>query len=430
MNRDIENPYDRVKTRLKMRLADFVEANEELDPGRPGAQRQAAEEVLRRELQGLPDDLRQRIDLAGDATDQLIREVMDEVVGLGPLDPLLADPTLSEIMVNGPKDIYVERDGRMERIDASFRDTQHLLHVIERMLAPIGRGVNEADPLCDATLPDGSRINVAIPPIVLNGPVVTIRKKVRDWTMEEFVQLGVLSAQAAEFLQSCVRARVNIIISGGTSTGKTTLVTILSTFMPKDNRIITIENVPELELPGREHWIRMVAREGNADSRGNVPLRALVKNALRMRPDRIILGEARGGEALDVVQAMHTGHDGFITVLHANSARAALERLETMMLMSGLDLPPAACRMQIASAVDLVVHVGRFVDGSRRVETITQVHGVSQEGFELEELFVFETGDYSADGEMHGTHRYTGARPRVLSKFRLHNVQPPGWVTG
>jgi pilus assembly protein CpaF len=294
----------------------------------------------------------------------------------------------------------------------------------------VGLTVNESNPLCDAMLADGSRINVIIPPLVLNGPVVTIRRKSRAWTVHDFVTVGALSEQAAQCLETCVKAKVNVVISGGTSTGKTTLVSILSTCIPSDERVITIENVAELELLGREHWIRLVAKAANLEGRGEIPLRALVKNALRMRPDRIILGEARGGEALDVVQAMHSGHDGFITVLHANTPRSALERLETLMLMSGLDLPPTACRMQIASAVDLVVHMGRFADGSRRIAAITQVLGTSQqEGYELEDLFTFDVEGFSSDGKLQGACRYTGARPKFLAKFRLNKVEVPAWLT-
>jgi pilus assembly protein CpaF len=257
---------------------------------------------------------------------------------------------------------------------------------------------------------------------------VTIRRKLRHWSVEDYLAVNAFSEQAAEFLQACVRARVNIVFSGGTSTGKTTLVAILSAFIPHDERIITIENLSELELSGRAHWIRLVAKAPNLEGRGEIPLRSLVRNALRMRPDRIILGEARGGEALDVVQAMHSGHDGFFTVLHANSPQAALERLQTLMLVSGVGLPPFACQQQIASAVDLIVHMERFVDGSRRVSTITQVLGISPDRFELEDLFVFDVQGFSEDGRLHGLCRYTGAQPKFLRKFQHNNVPIPGWV--
>lgn len=419
--------YERLKTRLKIRLVDLLDSAHDVTRA-SAAQRQHLEESLQQALKALPDEFR-GVRLSGEEERRLVEEVIDDVVGLGPLDRLLADPSITEIMVNGPHEIFVERSGALRRIEAKFRDTPHLMTVIERMLSSAGLSVTESNPLCDGTLADGSRINVIIPPLVLNGPSVTIRTKSRSWTMEDYVKIGALSVEAAEFLRACVRAKVNMVFSGGTSTGKTTLVSILSNEIPKGERIITIENVAELELPGREHWIRLVGRSANLEGRGEVALRVLVRNALRMRPDRIILGEARGGEALDVVQAMHSGHDGVMTVLHANTARAALDRLETLMLMSGLDLPPIACRTQIASAVDLVIHIGRYADGSRRVAAITQVLGVLQDSFELEELFVFEAESFSPEGELRGSCRYTGAKPKCLAKFRLANVEVPSWVT-
>ncbi len=361
--------------------------------------------------------------------ERVLAELADEVIGLGPLEALLADPEVTEVMVNGPHQIYVERHGRLERTAATFRDSQHLMSVVERLLDSVAVSVTGSEPCVDASLPDGNRLNVIIPPVSLNGPVVTIRKRLQQWNMTGLLAEQSLSEQSAEFLKACVRARVNLVISGGTSTGKTTLVSVLSEFIPQTERIITIENVAELELPNREHWIRLVARPHNVEGRGQVSLRMLVSNALRMRPDRIILGEARGGEALDVVQAMHTGHEGVITVLHANSPQAALERLETLMLMSGLDLPPAACRMQIASALDLVVHMGRFADGSRRVSAISQVVGMTSDGFELQDVFVFEAQQFTPEGKLRGTHRYTGVPPKkLLAKFRLNNVEVPAWL--
>ena len=418
--------YERIKARLKMRLVDVLDGASNGSPA--GPERKALEDTLRQVVRSLPEEYR-AVPLSPEEETQLVQDVINEVIGFGPLDQWLSDPTISEIMVNGPHEIFIERDGRLQRVEARFRDTQHLHAVIERMLGSVGLTVNESEPICDASLPDGSRINVIIPPLVLNGPVVTIRRKSREWSMEAFIKTGAVSEQAAQFLRGCVAAKVNMVISGGTSTGKTTLVTVLSASIPRGERVVTIENVPELELANRDHWIRVVGKSANLEGRGEIPLRTLVKNALRMRPDRIILGEARGGEALDVVQAMHSGHDGFMTVLHANSARAALERLETLMLMSGLDLPPAACRVQIASAVDLIVHMGRFSDGSRRVAAITQVLGASQEGFALEDLFLFEAVGFSPEGQLQGACRYTGARPKFLEKFRLNNVEVPSWIT-
>lgn len=420
---------EQVTGRLRGRLVELL--NGMPDDRRAHVSSQVLKERLRQELRAMPvDDYRVlRISRQGEE-DRFLQKIIDETLGLSPLDRLLVDPTISEIMVNGPHEVFVERGGRLQCLDnVQFRDTQHLMAVIERLLNPLGLSVNESNQVCDASLPDGSRINVIIPPLTLNGPVVTIRRKLREWTMEEYVATLALNQQAAEFLQACVRARVNCIVSGGTSSGKTTLVSILSAFIPPHERVITIETVAELTLVNRRHWIRLVSKAPNLEGRGEIPLRTLVRNALRMRPDRIILGEARGGEALDVVQAMHTGHEGVITVLHANSPQAALERLETLMLMSGLELPPQACRMQVTSVVDLVIHLARFADGSRRIATITQVLGSSQEGFQLEDLCVFEVEGFSEEGRMRGALRYTGARPKFLQKFQLNNVPLPGWMT-
>lgn len=426
MAQDVSGIYERVKARLKMRLLDVLDGAP--DGHRAHPPRKTIEENLRQVFKALPEEYG-ALKLSPEDEERLLADVIDEVIGWGPLDRLMTDSTVTEIMVNGPHDIFVERNGRLERVDARFRDAAHLMATIERMLSTVGLAVNESDPLCDASLADGTRINIIIPPLVLNGPVVTIRTKSRSWTMDDYVKIGALSREAADFLRACVRAKVNLVISGGTSTGKTTLVSILSHDIPGDERIITIENVAELELTGREHWIRLVAKSANIEGRGEIPLRTLVRNALRMRPDRIILGEARGGEALDVVQAMHSGHDGVMTVLHANSPRAALDRLETLMLMSGLDLPPTACRVQIASAVDLVVHIGRFADGSRHIAAITQVLGSTPEGFELEDLFVFDAQGFSPEGQLRGTCRYTGAKPKCLAKFHLANMEAPAWLT-
>ena len=426
MAADASALHERIRARLKMCLVDLLDGAPQ---GRQIAQeRNALEEQLRQAVRAFVDEARAP-QLTPEEQDRLIREAITEMVGYGILDQLIADATISEIMVNGPSEIYVERDGRLERTTLAFRDTNQLMATIERMLGTVHLSVNESNPLCDASLPDGSRLNVIIPPLVLNGPVVTIRRQLREWTMRDFIATGALSEQAAEFLEGCVKSKVNMIVSGGTSTGKTTMVSILAGAIPSDQRIITIENVSELELPTRDHWIRLVAKAPNVENRGEIPLRALVKNALRMRPDRIILGEARGGEALDVVQAMHSGHDGVVTVLHGNTPRAALERLETLMLMSGLELPPAACRTQIASAVDIVIHLGRFADGSRRVAAISQVLGASQEGYMTEDLFVLDIEGFSPESQLKWTCRYTGAKPKFLSKFHSSNVPIPAWVT-
>lgn len=429
MDAKAEALYERLKTRARGRLMQLLETDTSNSHGTAHRKpdRQALQGELRRVVQQLLEDAPNA--LAAPEQERLIAEVLSDIVGLGPLDEFFTDETISEIMVNGPQEIFIERDGRIERTAASFRDAQHLRIVIERMLDAVGLAVNETEPICDASLPDGSRINVIIPPLVLNGPTVTIRRKSRDWTVSEYVRQGAVSEQAAEFLEACVRAKVNLVVSGGTSTGKTTIVSLLSSFIPAHERIITIENVAELELLGREHWVRLVGRVANMQGRGEIPLRALVKNALRMRPDRIILGEARGGEALDVVQAMHTGHDGVITVLHGNTAVAALERLETLMLMSGLDLPPEACRTQILSGVDLVIHMARFPDGSRRVEAITQPLGTNADGYQMQELFKLDVKGFNPEGQLDAALTYTGATPKFMKKFSVNNITLPAWMT-
>ncbi|MBI3010259.1 MAG: CpaF family protein [Candidatus Omnitrophica bacterium] len=414
--------HDRLKTQLKIRLAHLWDGH-----STEGQTREQLEVQLRQALQGI-SGTGQGSSLGKEEETQLIEDIIEEIVGFGPLASLLTDPTVTEIMVNGPDQIFVERNGKLQHDDARFHNINHLMMVIERILGSVGLTVNESNPLCDASLRDGSRINVIIPPLTLNGPVMTIRRRLREWTMSEFVATKALSQQAADFLQACVKAKINMVVSGGTSSGKTTLAGILSTYIPQQERVITIENVSELDLPNRQHWIRLVGRAPNLEGRGEISLRTLVRNALRMRPDRIILGEARGGEALDVVQAMHTGHDGVITVLHANSAPAALERLETLMLMSGLDLPTQICRSQIASALDIVIHMGRYADGSRRVATIAQVIGTTPIGFELQDLFIFEAQTYSEQGRLSGNHRYTGVKPKFIERFRLNNVEIPAWV--
>ena len=418
---------ERIKTKLKARLLSWRDSLPEAD--RVHANGDALEQQLRQLLQDLPQDEYRSLQIARDGEEaRFLREILYELIGVGPLEKLLSDATISEIMVNGPEEIFVERNGRLERTEMTFQDTAHLMAVIERLLSSAGVAVNEATPLCDASLADGTRINVILPPLAMNGPVMTIRRSLPEWTMEQYLTRDTLSQQAAEFLEACVKARVNLVISGGTSTGKTTLLSILSSYIPQGERVITIENVAELELPKRDHWIRLVARTPNIAGQGEVPLRSLVRNALRMRPDRILLGEARGGEALDVVQAMHIGHEGVITVLHANSPQAALERLETLMLMSGLELNQAACRTQIATALDLVIHVARYADGSRRVSSIAQVLGSSSAGFGLEEVFTFDMTGFKSTGELEGELRYTGVRPKFLQKFLLNHVAVPAWV--
>jgi pilus assembly protein CpaF len=348
----------------------------------------------------------------------LIDDVADDALGLGPLQRLLDDPTVSEVMVNGPDHIYVERHGRLQRTGVSFRSEERLRRVIERIVSRVGRRIDESSPLVDARLPDGSRVNAIIPPLAVNGSALTIRKFATDpFQTRDLVELGTISAELGEMLYACVQAKLNIVVSGGTGTGKTTLLNVLSSYIPADDRVVTIEDAVELQLQ-QEHVVRLESRPRNIEGRGEVTIRDLVRNALRMRPDRIVVGECRGGEALDMLQAMNTGHDGSLSTVHANSPRDAIARLETLTLMAGMDLPLRAVREQIASAVDLIIHITRLRDGSRRVTHVTEVIGMEGDTVTLQDAFVF---DYAAGvddtGRFLGTVNATGLRPRFTERF-------------
>lgn len=345
----------------------------------------------------------------------------DDIVGLDSILPLLKDSAISEIMINGPGNVYVERNGKLQRTDITLKDEDDIFYLIERILDHTGKSVSELNPFVDARLPDGSRVNIIIPPLSLNGPVITIRRSLKSFEMEELIQSTTLTKKAADFLIACIKSSVNIIVSGGTTTGKTTLLGLLANYIPQDERVILIENTAELSIT-REHLIRLQARPPNIENKGEVTIRDLVRNALRMRPDRILLGEARGGEALDMIQAMHTGHEGFITVIHANSPMDSLERLQTLMMMSGIDIPFYACRAQIASTVDVIIQLSRFPDGSRHIIEISQVAGMDMDRFVVEELFTFDVEGTSADGTILGELKTTGITPKFSNKIKKHNV--------
>lgn len=360
---------------------------------------------------------------------RLFEQIAADILGYGPIEPLLADETVSEIMVNGPRQVFVERRGRIEKTDVVFQDDQHVLRIIDRIISPLGRRCDESQPLVDARLPDGSRVNAIIPPLCLTGPTITIRKFARNpLTVDDLIKFGTLTPEAADFLQACVRARLNIVVSGGTGSGKTTLLNVLSSFIPSDERIVTMEDAAELQLR-QEHVITLEARPANIEGKGRVTIRDLVVNALRMRPDRIIVGECRGGEALDMLQAMNTGHDGSLTTAHSNGPRDTLARLETMVLMAGMDLPLRAIREQIASAIDLIVHQERMRDGSRRVTNITEVVGMESDTIVTQDLFVFDQSGYD-DGHIQGQLRPTGIRPRFTPKLEAANIFLPASVFG
>ena len=352
----------------------------------------------------------------------LIEDVLNEALGLGPLETWLADDSVSEIMVNSPTQVYVEREGRLERVEKAFSSAQAVLGVIERIVAPLGRHIDESSPFVDARLPDGSRVNAIIPPLALKGPCITIRKFKRDLLgADSLIGFGTLTPPMAQFLETCVKVRRNVVISGGTGSGKTTLLNVLAGYMPEQERIVSIEDAAELQLP-QEHWIQLESRPANIEGKGQITIRDLVRNALRMRPDRIVVGECRGGEALDMLQAMNTGHDGSLTTLHANSTRDALARLETMVLMSGMELPVRAIREQIASAVNVILQQTRFADGSRKVTAISEVSGMEQDVITLQDIFRFKQEGFDDQGVVVGRFVATGFVPRFYDDLQQRGI--------
>ncbi len=355
---------------------------------------------------------------------RLAQEIADDILGYGPIEPLLRDPTLSEVMVNGPKDIWVEKSGKLVKVDTTFTDEAHLRRTIDKIVARIGRRVDESSPMVDARLPDGSRVNAVIPPLALDGSSLTIRKFSADpFTVDDLITFGTLTAQAAELLEACVKGRLNILVSGGTGAGKTTTLNILGGFIPQDERIVTIEDAAELRLV-QDHVVRLESRPSNIEGKGEVNIRDLVRNSLRMRPDRIIVGEIRDAAALDMLQAMNTGHDGSISTAHANTPRDALARVETMVMMAGMDLPIRAIREQIASAVDLVIQQSRLKDGSRRITHITEVIGMEGDIITLQDVFLFDTAAGMDDqGKYRGSLRSTGLRPRFMERLADNGVK-------
>jgi len=361
---------------------------------------------------------------------RVAQEIADDILGYGPLEPFLRDDSVTEIMVNGAEDVYIERQGRLERTSVAFTDDNHVLRIIDRIVSQIGRRVDEGSPMVDARLPDGSRVNAIIPPLSLRGPTLTIRKFSRDpYTLADLASFSALTPAAATFLAACVRGKVNILISGGTGSGKTTLLNALSGFVPGNERIVTIEDAAELQLQQR-HVVSLEARPPNIEGEGEVRIRELVRNALRMRPDRIIVGEVRGAETLDMLQAMNTGHEGSLTTIHANTPRDALHRLEMLVLMGGVELPLRAVREQIASAFDLIIHLVRLIDGSRRVSKITEVFGLEGDVVTLQDLFITrgvdEEGYANSRSSLLGPLRSTGLRPNFLEKLSTHGVDIPG----
>jgi pilus assembly protein CpaF len=360
---------------------------------------------------------------------KLFEQIVAEILGYGPLEQFLTTEGITEIMVNGPKDIYIERGGKIHRVNARFENDEHLMRIIERIVAPLGRRIDEGSPMVNARLPDGSRVNAVIPPISLMGPILTIRIFAKiPLTVDNLIEFGTITGEAIEFLKAAVIARVNMIVSGGTGSGKTTTLNIFSGYIPDDERIITIEPAAELQLR-QEHVVTLEARPPNLEGRGEVTIRDMVVNSLRMRPDRIIVGEVRSGEALDMLQAMNTGHEGSMTTLHSNSPRDTMARLETMVLMAGMDLPHRAIREQIASAIDLVVHQDRMRDGTRKITSISEVQGMEGDVITMSEIFRFEQTGFE-NGKVIGRLRPTGLRPKFMYKIQEAGIMLPPTIFG
>ena len=413
--------YFDLKTRVQNKLL------AELDPSMDVTRT----EEVKRTIQELFEQIlsEENIVLSRPERARLFEQIAAEILGLGPLQPLLEDDTITEIMVNGAKNIYIERKGKLHRVPVTFENNDHVLRIIDRIVAPLGRRIDEASPYVDARLQDGSRVNAVIPPISLVGPVLTIRKFSKNpITVEQLVQFGSITSEALQFLKACVEARLNIVISGGTGSGKTTLLNVMSGFIPDDERILTIENAAELQLR-QEHVVTLESRPPNIEGRGEITIRDLVINSLRMRPERIIVGECRGGETLDMLQAMNTGHDGSMTTAHANSPRDALARLETMCLMAGMDLPVRAIREQVSSAIDVICQQERMRDGTRKVTTITEVSGMEGNVITMTDLFTFEQTGVEA-GKIVGQMRPTGLRPKFMDQIEAAGINLPPSIFG
>jgi len=385
------------------------------------------QDILGREIGKIVESLvaEESTPLSGPEKDSLVVDIMHETFGLGPIEPLLSDPDISDILINRYNQVYIEKFGKLHKVDMTFRDDNHLLQIIDRIVSKIGRRVDESSPYVDARLPDGSRVNAIIPPLSLDGPVLSIRRfGVDPLKMSDILAFGSLTHNMAKILEGCVKSRLNILVSGGTGTGKTTLLNILSEFIPNDERIVTIEDSAELQLK-QEHVVRLETRPPNIEGKGEVTQRDLVRNTLRMRPDRIILGEVRSGEALDMLQAMNTGHDGSISTVHANTARDALSRLETMVLMAGMDLPERAIREQIASAISVIVHLQRMSDGGRKVVSISEITGMESQTIVMQDIFVYEKKGVGPDRRVIGEFVPTGVRPWFMEKLRVSGFELP-----
>lgn len=414
-----DSPYKDLKVRVQNNVIenidiDFTDVNKNYEKNKDKIEKTILEAVEKESL-----------NITTIQRNRLITELMEEIVGFGPITSLLNDPDITEVMVNGPNQVYIERDGKLMLTNAKFKNDDHVYHVIKKIVAPIGRRIDESSPMVDARLPDGSRVNAIIPPLALDGPSITIRKFSEDpYTVDDLIKFGTLTKQMAEFIRYCIEGKLNVIVSGGTGSGKTTTLNVLSSFIPDGDRIVTIEDAAELKL-SQSHVVRLETRPPNIEGKGEVTIRDLVKNSLRMRPDRIIVGEVRGGEALDMLQAMNTGHDGSLTTGHANTPRDVLSRLETMVLMSGMNLPIKAIRNQVASAIDVIIHQSRMQDGTRKISNITEVHGMENDVIVLQDIYKFKIHGISSDNKVNGDFVYSNIMPRSVRKLREKGLDIP-----
>ncbi len=416
----VENSYVDLKSRVQNKL---IAELDQIDNSRKNEIRQHIEELFNSIL------AEESIVITKGERQRLLEAIISDIIGFGPIEPLLSDDSITEIMVNGPKNVFVERKGQLTRGNTVFDDNDHVMRIIDRIVAPLGRRVDESSPLVDARLPDGSRVNIVIPPIALNGPTISIRKFAKTpYTVQDLIRFGSMTPEIAEFLRACVIGRLNLVVSGGTGSGKTTLLNVLSSFIPNDERIVTLENAAELQLQ-QEHVVTLESRPPNIEGRGEITIQNLVVNCLRMRPDRIVVGECRSGEALDMLQAMNTGHDGSLTTLHANTPRDAVARLEVMCLMSGMELPIRAIREQIASAVDVICQQQRLRDGSRRILFITEVQGMEGDMITMSDIFEFEQTSFE-NNKIVGRIRPTGLRPKFVERIEDAGIHLPPSVFG
>ncbi len=418
-----EVSYQNIKHRIHQRIVEEMTPEEQIVLSSVNQDAHQVETVIHKYCKEIMDE--EPFAVPRGEVRNLIADIQDEMLGLGPIQSLLNDDSITEVMVNGPKKVFVERLGKLELTDVKFHDNAHLMNIVERILTPLGRRIDESSPLVDARLEDGSRVNIIIPPLSLVGPAITIRKFSKTpLSVENLISFGTMDEKMALFLRACVKARINILVSGGTGSGKTTTLNVISSFIPEQERIVTIEDAAELRLQ-QEHVVTLESRPANIEGKGQITIRDLVRNALRMRPDRIIVGEVRSGEALDMLQAMNTGHDGSLTTAHANSPRDALSRLETMVLMSGLELPVRAIREQISSAIDLIIQQSRIRDGSRKITYVTEVQHMEDNTITTQDIFRYEQTGFDETGKAIGHFVPTGLQPGFLDKFELNGVELP-----